>query len=42
MSALAHEKAWAHEATVRGELEALRQDLEQYAQALAKIAGVGE
>ena len=42
VSALAHEKAWEHEATVRGELEALRQDLEQYANALAKIAGVGE
>lgn len=42
VSALAHEKAWEHEATVRNELETLRKDLEQYARALAKIAGLEE
>ncbi|MBD2250324.1 hypothetical protein [Nostoc parmelioides] len=37
-----HEQSWSEEATARGELEALRVGLEQYAQALATIAGVGE
>ncbi|MBE7384224.1 MAG: hypothetical protein F6J95_022735 [Leptolyngbya sp. SIO1E4] len=40
VSAQTHEKAWSHEPTVRNELEALRQDLTQYADALAEIAGV--
>lgn len=35
-----HEQAWEHSLTLRGELEALRQDLTKYAQALAEIAGV--
>lgn len=35
-----HEKAWEHESTLRSELEFLRRDLEQYANALAAIAGV--
>ena len=35
-----HEKAWDNEMTVRGELDALRQDLSQYADALGVIAGV--
>ena len=34
------ERAWAEEATLRGALEALRQDLEKYATALAEMAGV--
>lgn len=38
----AHEKDWDQEMTVRGELDALRGDLEQYANALAEIAGVTE
>ncbi|MHC5595512.1 MAG: hypothetical protein ACYTXC_06035, partial [Nostoc sp.] len=37
-----HEQSWSEEPTARRELEALRVDLEQYAQALATIAGVGE
>ena len=37
-----HEKAWDKELIVRGELDALRGDLEQYANALAEIAGVSE
>ncbi len=37
-----HEQSWSEEASVRRELEALRGDLEQYAKALATIAGVGE
>ena len=37
-----HEKAWDKELVVRGELDALRSDLEQYANALAEIAGVAE
>lgn len=35
-----HEQAWDHILTLRGELEALRQDLTKYAEALAEIAGV--
>ncbi len=35
-----HEQAWEHILTLRGELEALRQDLTKYAEALAEIAGV--
>ncbi len=35
-----HEKAWDQEPILRRDLEALRQDLEQYANALAEIAGV--
>lgn len=35
-----HEKAWGQETLVRSELNSLRQDLERYADALAKIAGV--
>ena len=37
-----HEKAWDKEIIVRGELDALRGDLEQYANALAEIAGIAE
>jgi hypothetical protein len=37
-----HEQSWSEEATARRELEALRVGLEQYAQALATIAGVWE
>ncbi len=37
-----HEKAWDKEMIVRGELDALRGDLEQYANALAEIAGIAE
>jgi len=35
-----HEKSWEHEQQVRNEIERLRNDLAQYADALAKIAGV--
>ena len=35
-----HERMWGKEAALRGELEAVRQNLERYADALAKIAGV--
>lgn len=35
-----HEKAWSQEIIMRGELNSLHQDLEQYANALADIAGV--
>jgi hypothetical protein len=42
VSPQAHEKAWDKELIARGELDALRQDLEQYSNALAKIAGVTE
>ncbi|MGC1307225.1 MAG: hypothetical protein WA885_08355 [Phormidesmis sp.] len=38
----AHEKAWDKEIIVRGELDVLRGDLEQYANALAEIAGIAE
>ncbi|WP_420819845.1 hypothetical protein [Nostoc sphaeroides] len=37
-----HERNWPDEPKLRGELESLRQDLEQYANALAVIAGVKE
>ncbi len=37
-----HERSWSEEAKLRAELEGLRQDLEQYANALAIIAGVQE
>ncbi|MFE4108377.1 hypothetical protein [Almyronema epifaneia] len=40
VSAQAHEKSWEQEPALRRELEALRTNLEQYANALAKIAGV--
>ncbi|HEY9619358.1 MAG TPA: hypothetical protein V6C78_03270 [Crinalium sp.] len=40
VSAQSHEKAWAEEPVLRQELEALRKDLEAYAEALATIAGV--
>lgn len=35
-----HEQNWCEEPTLRNELELLRQDLEQYANSLATIAGV--
>ncbi|MBD1217702.1 MAG: hypothetical protein H9536_10355 [Aphanizomenon flos-aquae Clear-A1] len=35
-----HERKWSEEPKLREELESLRQDLEQYANALAVIAGV--
>ncbi len=35
-----HEKEWSEEPQLRSELELLRKDLEKYAEALAKIAGV--
>ncbi len=35
-----HEQHWSEEGKLRNELEQLRQDLNQYANALAKIAGV--
>ncbi|MBD2449076.1 hypothetical protein H6G76_18330 [Nostoc sp. FACHB-152] len=37
-----HEQSWSEEATARRELEALRVGLEEYAHALATIAGVEE
>jgi hypothetical protein len=42
VSPAAHEKAWVREPALRAELEALRKDLEQYANALAEIAGVND
>jgi hypothetical protein len=42
VSPQAHEKAWDKELIVRGELDALRQGLAQYAEALGAIAGVNE
>lgn len=42
VSPKAHERAWNKELTVRGELDALRQDLSQYADALGAISGVNE
>ncbi|KPQ33944.1 MAG: hypothetical protein HLUCCA11_16810 [Phormidesmis priestleyi Ana] len=42
MSPQAHEKAWDKEMIVRGELDALRKDLAQYADALGAIAGVND
>lgn len=40
VSATNHQKAWHKETEWRQELEKLRKDLEEYAAALAKIAGV--
>ena len=40
VSPQAHEKAWDQELIVRGELDALRRELSQYADALGVIAGV--
>jgi len=40
VSVQTHEKAWEQEVQLRSELESLRQDLEQYANSLADIAGV--
>lgn len=37
-----HERNWPEEGNLRAELEALRQDLQEYANALAIIAGVKE
>lgn len=37
-----HEQQWSEEVTLRDELNKLRQDLKQYANALAVIAGVEE
>lgn len=37
-----HEQNWTEEPKLRSELESLRQELEQYANALATIAGVKE
>ena len=37
-----HELSWPEERILRGELESLRRDLEEYANALATIAGVKE
>lgn len=42
VSPKAHENAWEKETIIRGELDSLRQELEQYANALAEIAGVAE
>ena len=42
MSPQAHEKAWDMEPTVRNELAILRENLEQYATALANISGVDD
>ena len=42
VSPQAHEKAWNQEVIVRDELDSLRQGLERYANALARIAGVVE
>jgi hypothetical protein len=40
LSSKEHETQWLEESKMRGELAALREDLEQYANALAEIAGV--
>ncbi len=40
VSPQAHEKAWDKEMIARGELDALRRDLEKYSEALGAIAGV--
>ncbi len=37
-----HEQQWSEERKLRGELEKLRQELNQYANALAEMAGVEE
>ena len=42
VSSQAHEKAWDKELVVRDALDALRQDLSQYADALGVIAGANE
>lgn len=42
LSSKEHERNWSEEAKLRDELESLRKDLEQYANALAQIAGVNE
>ncbi len=42
LSPQVHEKAWDKDIVVRGELDALRADLEQYAEALSVIAGLKE
>lgn len=41
-SAKEHEQQWIEELELRDALGALRQDLEQYALALAETAGVGK
>jgi hypothetical protein len=40
LSPIEHEKAWAEEPALRNDIATLRRDLEQYANALAEIAGV--
>jgi hypothetical protein len=40
VSASGHEKAWSEEPALRKELNKLREDLQEYANALAEIAGV--
>lgn len=42
VSAKEHEQSWSEEPKLQSELEALRGGLEDYAKALAKIAGVEE
>lgn len=42
LSSKEHEQKWAEEPKLREELESLRKDLEQYANALANVAGVKE
>jgi hypothetical protein len=42
VSAKEHEMSWSEESKLRTELAALRGDLEEYAKALAVIAGVEE
>lgn len=42
MSPKEHEQSWSEEPKLRSELEVLRGGLEDYAKALAKIAGVEE
>ncbi|WP_373526078.1 hypothetical protein [Nostoc sp.] len=42
LSPKGHERNWSEELKLRDELESLRKDLEQYANALAQIAGVNE
>lgn len=42
VSAVAHEKGWELEPALRQELSALRNGLEAYAHALAKIAGIDD
>ena len=40
VGARAHERAWSEDATLRGELEAMRKKMWIYADALAEIAGI--